>query len=126
MTKPLVDLEQVLEKLDSAMNTDDVGMPYEVYAQGVRRAHTQATRAILQHLISKSDNPPQSPWKGIDSAPRDGTAMLGWYDVGAYTVFYEPDGGGWYGDHHSAAHGNPKSAPTHWMPLPQGPEGSSK
>jgi hypothetical protein len=68
-----------------------------------------------------------SEWKTIDSAPKDGTWMLGYYPndrvAKVWTVMCEKEGDyeTWYGDHHSITHGTEKEAPTHWMLLPEGP-----
>lgn len=73
----------------------------------------------------------EATWRGIETAPTDGTAILAyegagldggdelhWIDV---VQFCQPDRGrdGWYsvgGDR-----GPPSCDPTHWMPLPAPP-----
>ena len=73
---------------------------------------------------------PPTQWQGIESAPRDGKAVLlwvpaddgwdayvasGWYESGAFDRR-------WY----AAVDENPLSPqPTHWMPLPTPPAGGS-
>lgn len=78
-----------------------------------------------------------SDWRPIESAPKDGRELLGWYPYHAA----HPPGGGvyvmrWYDDRHAAkpigffeASGwvwgrrdNRQRQPTHWMPLPEPPK----
>ena len=70
-------------------------------------------------------------WRQIATAPRDGTPILVWDpSMASYNWPGEPDdsryaigywrtvwGGGW-GNRNTA-----RPAPTHWMPLPEPPEG---
>jgi hypothetical protein len=60
-----------------------------------------------------SDNPPPA-WQGIESAPKDGTTVLGYGD--GRQGLYAHDCGSWvdYGGH--------AVNPTHWQPLPEPPE----
>ena len=63
-------------------------------------------------------------WKPIESAPRDGTEILGWEkSEGMAIIAYRPDMAGntkyeWF----NLDHGTPY-CPTHWRPRPAPPEG---
>ena len=81
-------------------------------------------------------------WQPIDTAPRDGTEVLGWRrDCGVLIIRYtcpssfltekelEPLTGGdadavdWFGaDFVQGCRLEGSEVPTHWMPLPDGPE----
>lgn len=74
-------------------------------------------------------------WRSVETAPKDGTWMLGYYPDDrwaaniwvvrcesrrdAVTGKVRED---WYGDHHSCEYGTDKPAPTYWMPLPLAPD----
>ena len=72
------------------------------------------TAAISAALAACDD----SQWRGMDSAPKDGTYLLmlvdGYHDIGRW--FDASGGGGWW-----VCHCMPIN-PTHWMPLPVAPE----
>ena len=63
-------------------------------------------------------------WQPIETAPKDGTLILGaWqclnktWDMNA--MFYSEEGGdGWWVEYH----GDYQHDPTHWMPLPEPPK----
>ena len=63
-------------------------------------------------------------WQPIETAPRDGTRVLGYGPDLGYTtpnicaVIYDTHSKGWYADQWDCA-GIIK--PTHWMPLPEPP-----
>jgi hypothetical protein len=66
-----------------------------------------------------------SDWQPIESAPRDGTPVIGWFpDYGkgrAWTTWFpvQDVGGGrnnWWWYEHTAAQGDVPQ-PTHWRPL---------
>ena len=61
-----------------------------------------------------------SDWKPIETAPKDGTDVLVFYD-GIITVahcrrMY------WHLDFFLGCDPDPPSSPTHWMPLPEPPK----
>lgn len=82
-----------------------------------------------------------SPWRDIESAPKDGTEILGWrHDCGVFTVRFcsaedfltSSEMEGWSDRRRERfdwfcadfAHGDRLEGdliPTHWMPLPAGP-----
>jgi len=71
-------------------------------------------------------------WRDIASAPKDGTTILVWRRVGAWSVIgharWENVCGvaGWISHGFSDCPGNLGLAfPTHWMPLPPAPEPQS-
>lgn len=61
-------------------------------------------------------------WQPIETAPKDGTEVLGWLsrsiDEQPYveTMWYVPDAEVWVGDYDGC-----RVLPTHWMPLPEPP-----
>jgi hypothetical protein len=62
-------------------------------------------------------------WMPIDSAPKDGTVVLGFWmsteDIHQIMPICYDDYTGWYAvDFFSSSDGGPKVYPTHWMPLP--------
>ena len=69
-----------------------------------------------------------SEWQPIETAPKDGTLILGWWTIAgsAYAphvvrfVADAPEGPNWFDDY-----GAPFSEPTHWMPLPPAPDSSA-
>lgn len=72
----------------------------------------------------------RSGWRPIETAPKDGTAILLYCDdhvsaeFGSVIGFWsEDDGGDWYA---SEAHSSPlfwaSDRPTHWQPLPEPPK----
>jgi hypothetical protein len=68
-----------------------------------------------------------SDWQPIETAPKDGTAILAYYpDKAGFTarqdvvpVFWSGWGGGVW--ENSTSGGKPFQQPTHWMPLPGPP-----
>jgi len=59
-------------------------------------------------------------WRSIDSAPKDGTVILGWWNSECIeTITFRGNAWTWSSDGDSWSHGG---GPTHWMPLPQPPE----
>ncbi len=58
-------------------------------------------------------------WQPIETAPRDGTYLLGYDGEPIVIIAYES---GWeYGDNFIAGNVNEKPRPTHWIPLPAPP-----
>lgn len=66
-----------------------------------------------------------SEWQPIETAPQDGTEMLG-YRAGKYANAYRvqrDDCEMWYfGGLSASIRIRPDAKPTHWMPLPSPPE----
>ena len=71
-------------------------------------------------------------WQTIDSAPKDGTQVLLWCDnygveIGSYRNDMNDDEGDdpcWLDNSHddfSCGYASTPLSPTHWMPLPEGP-----
>ena len=72
-------------------------------------------------------------WRPIESAPRDGTRVLGYGKIGFSsvmsigTVVFDarvgPGDGSWIGDPNEATEYQPEVCElTHWMPLPEAPK----
>lgn len=70
-------------------------------------------------------------WKPIESAPKDGTVVLGWPCTGRYNrdypapMVWERGDEAWFfaaADYGEFYNVNNSDAPTHWMPLPTPPE----
>lgn len=67
-------------------------------------------------------------WRTIDSAPRDGTHLIGW-EKSWYCpapVFWNTDSGSWRSWPGARSDTNPIYWPTHWMPLPPAPDGGER
>lgn len=60
-------------------------------------------------------------WRSIDSAPKDGTAVLAHFGGDRHGVIHWTGWGGGTWRCHFTGH-NISSEPTHWMPLPAPPE----
>ena len=68
-------------------------------------------------------HPPEPQWQGIESAPRDGTFVLGFgphNTRGSYREVIH-----WWGDRWTITWMEGYGEPTHWMPLPTPPAGGS-
>ncbi len=67
-----------------------------------------------------------SPWQPIETAPRDGTSVDLWIESGrgGYRLENHCFINGSWRDENGLPFGNPvTSSATHWMPLPEPPEG---
>lgn len=69
-----------------------------------------------------------SAWQTIDTAPKDGTRIIGFDDSGVSIIeYWEPDAvalsdgctAGWIS--HTSDGDEYTTEPTHWMPLPEPP-----
>jgi hypothetical protein len=57
-------------------------------------------------------------WQPIETAPRDGTPVLAWFQGSAVVAFLNPRTGRWDdGDFYDDL-----GSPSHWMPIPPAPE----
>lgn len=76
--------------------------------------------AALAQMVADERHHAGSPWQPIATAPRDGTAILGWWAgecmIVNWCVFIER----WESSHDGEDMFLPE--PTHWMPLPEGPK----
>ena len=61
-----------------------------------------------------------SPWRPIATAPKDGTAILGWWGGECMIVDWCVVVERWGSTHDTEDLFLPE--PTHWMPLPEGPK----
>lgn len=89
-------------------------------------------RYLFDALLAAAPQPETiSPWRGIETAPKDGSLVLVgfWRDGEAFYDFDFLNDGIWQlyfdrAEHYQIGGGNisPEKAPyTHWMPLPQAP-----
>jgi hypothetical protein len=62
----------------------------------------------------------ESPWRPIATAPKDGTAILGWWGGECMIVDWCVVVERWSLTHDGEDMFSPE--PTHWMPLPEGPK----
>jgi Lar family restriction alleviation protein len=62
----------------------------------------------------------RSAWQPIETAPRDGTQILGW-DGDARQIVWWCEGGRWISDKLQEYHLGEREDPTHWQPLPSPP-----
>ena len=76
--------------------------------------------AALTQMVADERRYAGSPWRPIATAPKDGTAILGWWAgecmIVNWCVFIER----WESSHDGEDLFLPE--PTHWMPLPEGPK----
>ena len=76
--------------------------------------------AALTQMVADERRHAGSPWRPIATAPKDGTAILGWWAgecmIVNWCVFIER----WESSHDGEDLFLPD--PTHWMPLPEGPK----
>ena len=76
--------------------------------------------AALTKMVADERRYAGSQWRPIATAPKDGTAVLGWWAdecmIVDWCVFVER----WCSTHDSEDLFMPE--PTHWMPLPEGPK----
>ena len=62
----------------------------------------------------------RSAWQPIETAPRDGTQILGW-DGDERRIVWWCEGGRWISDKLQEYHPGEREDPTHWQPLPSPP-----
>ena len=63
-----------------------------------------------------------SDWQPIETAPKDGTAVLGYHSGKMTTVYFEFWGGPWKLVAPGSCAEEDDWEPTHWMPLPSPPQ----
>ncbi len=63
-------------------------------------------------------DPAYPSWHSMDTAPKDGTEILGWWCGGKTHTIIAWSSDGWWKD---SADDSMVSAPTHWQPLQDGP-----
>lgn len=69
--------------------------------------------------------PSKPEWKGIETAPRDGTRVLiGWFELSGQdsmtVAFWHSSRKSWCNTWMGFS-ADPRDQPTHWMPLPAAP-----
>jgi len=76
--------------------------------------------AALTQMVADERRHAGSQWRPIATAPKDGTPILGWWAgecmIVDWCIFVER----WSSSHDGEDMFSPE--PTHWMPLPEGPE----
>ena len=85
------------------------------------RLKPHALTGLAKAAIAAMQPAPQ--WQGIESAPRDGTFVLGFgphNTRGSYREVIH-----WWGDRWTITWMEGYGEPTHWMPLPTPPAGGS-
>jgi len=79
--------------------------------------------ALENNLHSKEMKPNQNDWQPIETAPRDGNMVLGWYPLwNACRVCEWDEFDKLWIKHNGNTLDALQCQPTHWMPLPKGPE----
>ena len=76
--------------------------------------------AALTKMVADERRYAGSPWRPIASAPKDGTAILGWWGTECMIVDWCVVVERWGSTHDGEDMFEPE--PTHWMPLPEGPK----
>ncbi len=62
-----------------------------------------------------------SEWQPIETAPKDGTAMLVHDEGAVFIAVFDEDEGAWMDIAGAPGYQRVEPAPTHWMPLPDPP-----
>ena len=76
--------------------------------------------AALAQMVADERRYAGSPWRPIATAPKDGTAILGWWFNECMIVDWCVVVERWSSTHDGEDMFEPE--PTHWMPLPEGPK----
>ena len=76
--------------------------------------------AALTQMVADERRYAGSPWRPIATAPKDGTAILGWWGGECMIVDWCVVVERWSLTHDGEDMFSPE--PTHWMPLPDGPK----
>ena len=76
--------------------------------------------AALTQMVADERRYAGSPWRPIDTAPKDGTPVLGWWGTECMIVDWCVVVERWGLTHDGEDMFEPE--PTHWMPLPEGPK----
>ena len=76
--------------------------------------------AALTQMVADERRHAGSPWRPISTAPKDGTAILGWWGGECKIVDWCVVVERWSLTHDGEDMFSPE--PTHWMPLPEGPK----
>jgi hypothetical protein len=76
--------------------------------------------AALAQMVADERRYAGSPWRPIATAPKDGTSILGWWFNECMIVDWCVVLERWGSTHDGEDMFLPE--PTHWMPLPDGPE----
>ena len=74
----------------------------------------------LAQMVADERRYAGSPWRPIATAPKDGTAILGWWGGECMIVDWCVVVERWGSTHDTEDLFLPE--PTHWMPLPEGPK----
>jgi hypothetical protein len=76
--------------------------------------------AALNKMVADERRYAGGPWRPIATAPKDGTAILGWWFNECMIVDWCVVVERWGSTHDGEDMFLPE--PTHWMPLPEGPK----
>lgn len=66
------------------------------------------------------DTSPEMEWRPIETAPKDGSSVLGWRTDRQQMIVFWFFNGNWHCD--ASYHWHGMLPPTHWMPLPSPPK----
>ena len=95
--------------------------PREVIPTEISEEVEAEVSTALNKMVADERRYAGSPWLPIETAPKDGTAILGWWDGECMIVDWCVVVERWGSTHDGEDMFEPE--PTHWMPLPDGPEG---
>ena len=106
VTKEEQELYETLQDLwDRTESVDDVFEELSGYINGIRSAQSQ----------------PVPEWQQIDTAPKDGSAILAWAEGTTTTVYWHEVLESWELCHCGAFAESGQFWPQYWMPLPAAP-----
>lgn len=94
--------------------------PRETIPADIPEDAEREVSAALNKMVADERRYAGSPWRPIATAPKDGTAILGWWFNECMIVDWCVVVERWGSTHDGEDMFEPE--PTHWMPLPEGPK----
>lgn len=94
--------------------------PRETIPADIPEDAEREVSAALAKMVADERRHAGSPWRPIATAPKDGTAILGWWFNECMIVDWCVVVERWGSTHDGEDMFEPE--PTHWMPLPEGPK----
>ena len=94
--------------------------PREVIPAEISEEVEAEVSTALHKMVADERRYAGSPWRPIETAPKDGTAILGWWAGECMIVDWCVVVERWGSTHDGENMFKPE--PTHWMPLPEPPK----